>query len=114
MGTSTGRGGLFFRLLFYRSVNSFGFLDSLLWFVLGPGGLREAAGGPAEPSTDRQLNETNTSQGLVNTLCYAIVLPGRKSVFRVGFRLDSSRESFNIGSPAALRPAGGLILVLSR
>ena len=32
------------------------------------------------------------------TLCYAIVLPGRKSVFRAGFRPDSSRESIKIGS----------------
>ncbi len=29
--------------------------------------------------------------------CSAIVLPGRKSGFRAGFRLDSTRESFKIG-----------------
>ncbi len=34
-----------------------------------------------------------------NTLCFAIVPPGRKSVFRAAFQPDSSRES-------ALRPAG--------
>ena len=47
-------------------------------------------------------------------LCYAIVLPGRKSVFRAGFRPESSRESFKIGPPGPLRPAGGPILTLSR
>ncbi len=30
------------------SVNSFRFLGFLLWFVLGPGGLREAPGGPGK------------------------------------------------------------------
>ncbi len=35
--------------------------------------------------------------------CYAIVLLGRKSGFRDGFRSDSIRESLN----AALRPAEG-------
>ena len=38
--------------------------------------------------------------GLQRTLCYAIVLPGRKSGFRAGFRPDSSRESIKIGPPA--------------
>ncbi len=33
------------------------------------------------------------------TLCYATVLPAQKSVFRAGFRPDSSRESPKIGSP---------------
>ncbi len=31
------------------------------------------------------------------TLCYAIVLPGRKSGFRAGFRPDSTRENIKIG-----------------
>ena len=48
------------------------------------------------------------------TLCYAIVLPGRKSGFRAGFRPDSSRGNLKIGPPAGLRPAGGPILMLSR
>ncbi len=48
------------------------------------------------------------------TLCYAIVLPGRKSSFLAGFRLDFSRESFKVTSPAGRRPAGGLILKLSQ
>ena len=47
-------------------------------------------------------------------LCYAIVLPGRKSSFRAGFRPDSSRESIDIGPPAGFRPAGGPIFGLSR
>ncbi len=32
-----------------------------------------------------------------------VVLPARKSGFRGGFRLESSRESFKIGPPAGLR-----------
>jgi hypothetical protein len=35
------------------------------------------------------------------TLCYAIVLPGRKSCFWARLRLDSSRESLQIGLPSA-------------
>ena len=48
------------------------------------------------------------------TLCYAIVLPGLKAVFRAGFRPDSNRESFTIGPLAGKRPAGEPILKLSR
>ena len=44
------------------------------------------------------------------TLCYAIVLPGRKSGLRAGCRLNSSRESSNNFPPTGLRPAGGPIL----
>jgi hypothetical protein len=44
--------------------------------------------------------------GLVHvTLCYAIVLPDRKSAFRAGFWPDCYRESNEIGPPAGLRPA---------
>ncbi len=43
--------------------------------------------------------------------CYAVELPDRKSGFRAGFRPDSNRESLNIGPPAGLWPAGGLIFV---
>ncbi len=39
---------------------------------------------------------------------------GPKSGFRTGFRPDSNRESFKIGPPAGLRPAGGPILRFSR
>ncbi len=46
--------------------------------------------------------------------CYAIALPGRKSVFRAGFWPDCYRESTDIGLPAVLRPAGGPISVFSR
>ena len=49
-----------------------------------------------------------------HTLGYAIVLPGRKSGFRAGFRLDSNRENIKIGPPAGLRPAEGPILMFSR
>ncbi len=48
------------------------------------------------------------------TLCYAIVLPGRKSAFRAGFWPDCYREGTEIGPPTGLRPAGGLISVPSR
>ena len=48
------------------------------------------------------------------TRCYAIVLPGRKSGFRAGFRPDSNRESLKIGPPSGRRPAGGPMLKLSR
>ncbi len=51
---------------------------------------------------------------LLNTLCYAIMLPGRKSGFRAGFRPDYNRENLKIGSPAGLRPAGGPILGFSQ
>ncbi len=34
--------------MLHCSINSFRFLDFLLWFVLGPGGLREAPGGPGK------------------------------------------------------------------
>jgi hypothetical protein len=39
-------------------------------------------------------------------LRYAIVLPGRRSGFRVGFRPECSRESPKIGPLAGRRPAG--------
>ncbi len=44
------------------------------------------------------------------TQCYAIVLPGQTSDFRVGFRPDSNRGKFKICPPADRRPAGGPIL----
>jgi hypothetical protein len=50
---------------------------------------------------------------LAHTLGYAIVLPGWKSGFWAGLRPDSGRESFKIGHPAGLGPAGGPILRLS-
>ncbi len=50
----------------------------------------------------------------IATLCYAMVLLGRKSGIRAAFRPDSIREGINIGPPAGLRPAGGPILMHSR
>ena len=50
-------------------------------------------------------------QGQVRTICYAIMLPGRKSAFRAGFWPDCYRERTKIGP---LRPAGGAISVLPR
>ena len=48
------------------------------------------------------------------TLCYAVVLPGRKLAFRAGFWPDCYRESTDIGPPAGPKPAGGPISVFSR
>ena len=57
-----------------------------------------------------------SSAGLLNThiLCYAILPPGRKPVFRAGFRPDSDRESLEIGQrahseafPIGIRPKVG-------
>ncbi len=48
-----------------------------------------------------------------HTLCYAIVLPVRKSAFRAGLWPDCYRESAEIGSPVGLRPAGGPISFFS-
>jgi hypothetical protein len=42
-----------------------------------------------------------------DTLCYAIVLPGRHSAFRARFWRDCCRENMKIGRPAGQRPAGG-------
>ncbi len=43
------------------------------------------------------------------TLYYAIVLPGRISNFRAGFRPDSHRKSVEIGPPACRRPRGPIL-----
>jgi hypothetical protein len=40
------------------------------------------------------------------TLCYAKVLPARKSGVRAGFRSNSERENLKIGPPAGRRFAG--------
>ncbi len=50
----------------------------------------------------------------VITLCYAIVLPSRKSAFRAGFRPVCYWEITVIGPLAGRRPAGGPISVFSR
>ncbi len=52
--------------------------------------------------------------GKVPTLCYAMVLPGRKSAFRAGFWPDCYLERTEIGPPAGRRLAGGPNSVLSR
>ncbi len=48
------------------------------------------------------------------TLCYAIMLPGRRSAFRAKFWQDCCRKRTEISPPAGLRPAGGPISVFSR
>ena len=60
--------------------------------------------------SQRAFQEKNTEGP---TLCHAIMLPARKSAFRAGFWPDCYRERTQIGLPAGLRPAGGLISVLS-
>ncbi len=59
-----------------------------------------------------KIDQPQAYQG--NDLCYAIVLPDRKSCFRAGFRPESNREKPQIGPPAGLRPAGGPIWGPSR
>ncbi len=75
--------------------------------VAGPG---LGAGFMAGSGPSRSANGARTAQTdlRVLTLCYAIVLPGRKSGFRAGFRPDYIRESLKIGPPAGRRPVGGL------
>ncbi len=51
------------------------------------------------------------AQRLSVIVCYAMVLPGRKSGFRAGCRSDN-RESLKIGPLAGRRPAGGPIVRL--
>ncbi len=63
-----------------------------------PGGREQ----PRPPSSPRQTRARD--------LCYAIVLPGRSSGFRVGFRSNSIGESLKIGRPAGLRLERGPIL----
>ena len=46
------------------------------------------------------------------TLCYPIMLPGRKSGFRAGCWSDANQTSFKICLLAGLRPAEGLVLRL--
>ncbi len=48
------------------------------------------------------------------TLCYEIMLEGRKSIFRAGFRPDSDRKVLTIGPPTGRKPAEGLILRVSK
>ena len=82
----------------------FGVVWGGFWGVLEPVGFNAAGHGFRGPALGR----------FEHTLCYAIVLPGRKSGFRAGFRPDSIRESIEISPSAGRRPAGGLILMLSR
>ncbi len=49
--------------------------------------------------------EANLKVSQKSTLCYAIVLPGRKVAFRARFWPDCYRESIEIGPPTGLRPA---------
>ncbi len=42
----------------------------------------------------------------LKTLRYAIMLSGRKSVFRAGFRPKLNWERYKIGPPAGLKPLG--------
>ncbi len=80
-------------------------------------GRKEGEGGPLGGNPGVRIpgsGRTSKKNLPVGTLCYAIVLPGRKSGFRAGFRQDSIRESLKIGPPAGFRPAGGPILKLPR
>ncbi len=64
-----------------------------------------------------RLHTTTAQWGVDRVVWYLVLcnsLPGRKSGFRAGCQPDASRESLQIGPPAGRRPAGGLILKLSR
>ncbi len=63
------------------------------------------------PAVQVSKNQFNVTQ---SPLCYAIVLPGRKSAFRAGIWPDCYRGSTEIGRPAGRPPAGGPISVFSR
>jgi hypothetical protein len=77
-------------------------------------GAMEVHPGP-QYTRDPGISESRyTSRRGRSTLCYAIVLPARKSALRAGFCPDCYRESTEIGPPAGPRPAGGQILVFSR
>jgi hypothetical protein len=75
--------------------------------VLGPGGRGW--------TTSATLRVSGRGCSVIDfgILCYAVVLPGRKSTFHAGFWPDRCRESIEIGPPAGLRPAGGPMSVLS-
>ncbi len=71
------------------------------------GGVSRYKGGMVQPSGRTLPEAGNPALGpCKNTLCYAIVFPGRKSSFRAGFRPDCYLEKNEIGSPAGLRPEG--------
>ncbi len=75
------------------------------------------------PARRRQFCERRSTQGAavnwgglgraISALGYTIVLPGRKSGFRAGFRPYSNMENIKIGPLAGRRLAGGPILRLS-
>ncbi len=56
----------------------------------------------AMPSSAQHYQHPPKSSAIIEqiTVCYAIVLPGRKSVFRARFQPDSNRESLKNGPPA--------------
>ncbi len=89
-----------------RSVNPFRFIGFLFWFVLGPGGIRKGLPGPPgapgqqkikaytfcrAPLSGRAMLATLCLDG--STLCYTIMLPGRKSAFWAGFWPECYREN---------------------
>ncbi len=85
---------------------------SYLWGAAVPQNSRLVFGGSAFQTAPRppQRRIRTTGAGL----CYAIVLAGRRLGLRAGLQPDSIWESFEIGPPAGLQPAGGPILMFSR
>ncbi len=64
--------------------------------------------------TDQETTiATNDIRSTTKSNIHEIVLPGRKSAFRVGIWPDCYRGGTEIDPPAGLRPAGGPISVLS-
>ncbi len=69
-------------------INFFRFLGFLLWFVLGPGGLREAPGSPGRPTegsggpSGGPLLPRARVEKLKNQTCWGALLSGRVEVMQ--------------------------------
>jgi hypothetical protein len=77
-----------------------------------PGSWAAALVGKRKPHALAASGPRNSRRQL--TLCYAIVLPGRKLGFRAGFRSHFIGGSLKIGPQAGRRPNVGPILRVSR
>ncbi len=72
--------------------------------LIGLIGSKRTPTNQTQPSNiNKHSSQTPPHNPPKDTLCYAIVLPGRKSAFQAGFWPDCYRESTEIGSPAGLR-----------
>jgi hypothetical protein len=69
-------------------------LQTRRWGAAGPPTIRLILGAPPLQTHPRRIRTTLIKS---ITLCYTIVLPGRKSGFRAGFRPECYRENIEIG-----------------